>query len=138
MGLKNVLFLERRPVSQIGSILILADVLLVHLKDVPHLSITIPGKTEAYMAAGKPILIGVRGNAAELVTKAKAGIKCEPQNPQSIAEAVEKLQAMPQAELDAMGENGKRFYEQELALTIGVKKFERIFQTVAQQYRGGK
>jgi colanic acid biosynthesis glycosyl transferase WcaI len=133
MRLKNVLFLERRPVYQIGSILSLADVLLVHLKDVPLFRITIPSKTQAYLAAGKPILMGVRGNAADLVTKAGAGLLCEPENPRSIAQMVLKLQAMPEVELAAMGENGKRFYEQELSLRVGVKRFEAVFRSVEKR-----
>lgn len=132
LRLNNVLFLERRPVSEIGAILSLADVLLIHLKDDPLFRITIPGKTQTYLSVGKPILIGVGGNATDLVMKAKAGLACEPENPQSIAEAVGKFQAMSQTELDAMGENGKRFYQQELSLAIGAKRLEKVFQEVSK------
>ena len=61
MKLSNVRFLERRPPSEISPILRLADVLLVHLKDHPLFRITIPSKIQAYMAVGRPILIGVKG-----------------------------------------------------------------------------
>jgi len=132
MGLKNVLFLERQPVSKIGAILSLADVLLVHLMDKPNYRITIPSKTQAYMAVGRPILMGVLGDAADLVTKAKAGLSCEPENPRSIAEAIRKFQAMPQEQLDAMGVNGKRFYGQELSFAIAMEKYERLFGSVAK------
>lgn len=135
MGLKNVLLLERRPMVEVGAILRLADVVLVHLKDDPLFRITIPGKTQAYMASGRPILMGVRGDAADLVTKAQAGLVCEPENPNSLAEAVRKFQAMPQAELDTMGKNGREFYQRELSLDIGVRKYERIFQSVARKPR---
>jgi len=128
--LKNVLFLARRPVSEIGAILSLADVLLVHLKDDPLFRITIPGKTQAYLASGRPILVGIKGDTADLVIKAKAGLSCEPENPRSIAEAVGKFMAISQAELDKMGENGKRFYEQELSFEIGARKYEKIFYSV--------
>lgn len=132
MNLKNVLFLKRRPISEIGTVLSLGDVLLVHLKNDPLFSITIPSKTQAYMAAGRPILIGVKGDAADLVTKAKAGLVCEPENPNSIAEAIRRFLAMSQVERDAMGANGRRFYEQQLSSTIGIKRFERIFESLAK------
>lgn len=132
LHLNNVLFLERRPMSEIGAILSLADVLLVHLKDDPLYKITIPGKTQTYLSVGKPILIGVGGDATDLVMKAKAGLACEPENPQSIAEAVGKFQAMSEAEIAAMGENGKRFYQQELALAIGAKRLEKVFREAAK------
>jgi glycosyltransferase involved in cell wall biosynthesis len=81
---------------------------------------------------GKPILIGVEGNATDLVLKAKAGLKCEPGNPRSIVEVVEKFQSMPQAELDAMGENGRKYYQQELALAVGTKQFAVVLESVVQ------
>src|SRR5205823_13152285 len=69
LGLTNVRFLERQPISAMGRVLALADVLLVHLKTDPLFSITIPSKTQAYMASGKPVLMAVRGDSADLVTQ---------------------------------------------------------------------
>lgn len=135
MGLKNVLFLKRRPISEIGVILNLADVLLVHLKDNPIFHTAIPSKTQAYMASGRPVLMGAKGDAADLVKMAEAGLPCEPENPQSIAEAVLKFYAMSQTELDAMGANGRRFYEQELSFDRGARKYEKIFESVAKKSR---
>jgi glycosyltransferase involved in cell wall biosynthesis len=135
MGLKNVQFFARRPISEIGKIFCLADVLLVHLRNDPLFQITIPSKTQAYMAIGRPILMGVKGDAADLVTKAKCGLVCEPGNPQSITRAVCKLYAMPKVELNTMGENGKNFYDRELSIDIGARKYEKVFESVAAQSR---
>jgi len=133
MRLENVRFLPRRPQSEIASVLSLADVLLVHLKDDPLFRITIPSKIQAYLAVGRPILIGVRGDAAELVAEARAGVACPPQDPYGIAEKVCKLQAMSGDQLKAMGENGRRFYERELSLKIATKRFEAIFESVTKR-----
>jgi glycosyltransferase involved in cell wall biosynthesis len=130
MGLTNVLFLPRMPMQEIGSILTRADVLLVHLQDDPLFKITIPSKTQAYMAAGRPILMALGGDAANLVEKARAGLTCLPENAQSIATAVEQFCQMSRHELDDMGNNGKRFYEAELSKAVGVKKFEIVFKSV--------
>jgi len=132
MKLENVLFLERRPIEEMGAVMSMADVLLVHLRDEPLFRITIPSKTQSYMWVGKPILMGVKGDARDLVSKAKAGISCEPENPTSIADAVEKLCAMPREELAAMGVNGRKFYERELSLAVAVEKFEKIFESVVR------
>ena len=133
MGLSNVLFLARRPISEIGPILRLADILFVHLKDDPLFRITIPSKTQAYMAMGRPVLMGVKGDAANLVKKANAGLSCEPENPESIAETVRKFNQMSQAERDAMGANAIEFYEKELSFQIAVQKYETIFSSVAKK-----
>ncbi|MGA2915483.1 MAG: glycosyltransferase family 4 protein [Sedimentisphaerales bacterium] len=133
MCLRNTIFHARRPISEIGAVLRMADVLLVHLKDDPVFHIAIPSKIQAYMVAGRPILIGVKGDAADLVAKAGAGLPCEPENPRSIAETVLKFYTLPRRELDVMGQNGKIFYEQNLSFKIAVPRLEKIFRAVAKK-----
>jgi glycosyltransferase involved in cell wall biosynthesis len=128
LELTNVRFLPRRPVSEIGPIMQLADVLLVHLSDDPLFAITIPSKTQAYMAVGKPILMAVPGDAADLVATAGAGVACPPEDPAALAASVEKLATLPPAELAAMGERGRTYYQQELSLAVGARRFEQIFE----------
>ncbi len=133
MGLANTLFLPWRPRAEVTQLLSLADVLLVHLKDDPLFRITIPSKIQAYMAVARPILVGVEGNAAELVTKAQAGITCRPEDPDGIAEAVCQLISMPTEKLREFGKNGRKFYEQELSMAIGARKFDKIFAAIANK-----
>jgi colanic acid biosynthesis glycosyl transferase WcaI len=128
MQLPNTLFLERQPAESIGSILSMADALLVHLKDDPLFRITIPSKTQAYFAAGRPILMAVGGDAADLVTRADAGMVCPPENPAALATAVRNLRKMGRTQLEAMGANGKMFYDRQLSLRVGVQKFEQVFR----------
>jgi hypothetical protein len=59
LGLSNVQFLPRVTVNEVGAYLSSADVLLVHLANDPVFDITIPQKTQAYMLAGRPVLIVV-------------------------------------------------------------------------------
>jgi lipopolysaccharide/colanic/teichoic acid biosynthesis glycosyltransferase len=136
MGLDNVRFLPRQPMHAMGSILAGADALLVHLKDDPLFRVTIPSKTQAYLATGKPILMGVRGNAADLVTRAGSSIVCEPGNPHSIAEAVKELADAGDERLAEMGRAGRAFYDRELSVYVGVKKFDRVFNAAAQRTEG--
>ena len=130
LGLTNVRFLPSQPMSAIGAVLGLADVLLVHLKDHPLFSITIPSKTQAYMAAGKPVLMAVRGDAAQLVAQSGGGLVCEPENPRSIAEAVARFAGMSPEQRRSMGEAGKKYYDEQLSLKAGVTKFEVLFARI--------
>ena len=130
LGLTNVRFLPRQPMSAMGAVLGLADALLVHLKDRPLFSITIPSKTQAYMVSGKPLLMAVRGDAAQLVTESSCGLVCEPENPRSIAETVAHFAGMSTEERRNMGEAGKKFYDEQLSLKAGVSKFETIFARI--------
>jgi glycosyltransferase involved in cell wall biosynthesis len=109
----------------------LADVLLVHLRKNPLFEITIPSKTQAYLAVGKPILIGVAGDAAEIVRSAGAGLTVEPENAEQIAKAALHLAAMPPESLAAMGAAGPEYYFRELSLARGVDRFEEVFRRAA-------
>jgi glycosyltransferase involved in cell wall biosynthesis len=110
---------------------------MVHLQDIPLFSITIPSKTQAYMAAGRPILLGVRGDAREMLERAGAGLACEPEQPGDIARAVKEFVAMPPESRAAMGASGASFYRNQLSLSVGVQKFERVFQDVTALKVGG-
>lgn len=136
MQLENVRFMPRQPMHAMGGILAGADVLLVHLKDDLLFRITIPSKTQAYLAAGKPILMGVRGDAADLVKRSQSGVLCEPGDPQSIAEAVKELAGAGPERLAAMGHNGRAFYDRELSISSGVEKFDRVFKAAADPSPG--
>lgn len=114
-GVRNVQILPGVPPSHIGDVLAAADVLVVHLKDDPLFEITIPSKTQFYLAMGKPILIGVSGEAARIVTRAEAGIAVPPENGEAMAEAMLHMANLPRAELNAMGERGQATYRSRFA-----------------------
>ncbi|CZZ93810.1 glycosyl transferase [Bordetella ansorpii] len=122
MGLPNVVFLPPMPMKEIGAVLAAADVLLVHLRNDPLFEITIPSKIQAYLAAGRPLLNGVPGDAADLVRRAEAGLNVPPEDPAALAQAVLALAHLPPASRLAMGVAGRDFYDRELALSIGAAR----------------
>jgi len=130
MGVDNVIFLPPRSMERMGEIFALADALLVHLKDDPLFRITIPSKTQAYLYTGKPIIMAMRGDAADLVREAGAGIVCEPDDPQEMMNAIKALCEMPVIKRQKMGEAGHRYYMNHLSFNQGVKQFERIMTTL--------
>jgi glycosyltransferase involved in cell wall biosynthesis len=127
MALSNVRFLPQQPPASMGPLLAAADVLLVHLRDLPLFRITIPSKTQAYLAAGRPILMAVRGDAAELVKQSGAGLCCEPENAAALVAKIRHLVDMREVERSTMGANGAQFYRDRLSLRAGVDKFEAVF-----------
>lgn len=128
--LKNMYFIPRVPMQQVGGILAKADMLLVHLTNNELFEITVPSRTQAYLAMAKPIIMGVSGDAADLITKSDSGVTCEPDNPISLAEAITNLSLLPDSNRAKMGINGRDFYYKELSLKIGVAKFICIFKDV--------
>ena len=128
LQLANVVFLPPVPMAEIGTLLKAADALLVHLSRDPLFKITIPSKTQAYMTMGKPLLMAVEGDAANLVSMSGGGVTAESENAESLAIAAESLEKLSVAECIAMGKNAQAYYFEHLALTIGVGKFGKIFQ----------
>lgn len=133
LKLGNVVFLPPVPMSEVGTVLAAADVLLVHLRKDPLFEITIPSKTQAYMAVGKPLLMAVNGDAADLVSQARCGLTAESENPVALADAVDAFSAMPASELKTMGDNSSRFYLEALGLQVGVSKFAEVFSRLCQK-----
>lgn len=127
MKLANTLFLPVMPMHEIGGVLEVADALLVHLRRDPLFEITVPGKTQAYMFAGKPIIMGVAGDAADLVTQAQCGIIAAPDDATSLAHAMIEMFRLTPAERAAMGERGRTFYQQSLSLHAGTAKTVAAF-----------
>lgn len=134
-GLHNVVFMERQPPEKINAFLQKADVLLVTLKDTPLFRITVPSKIQAYMANGKPILLGVKGNSADIIRKSKGGIVVKPEDPEAIAQGVLKLYEMSEEERKVMGNNAKKYYQEYLSMNAGVSSFEEIFYNSIKYYK---
>lgn len=130
-SLHNVVFLSRRPASEIGEILGLADALLVHLRRDPLFEITIPSKTQSSLLVGKPILMGVQGDAAEIVRRSGAGLVFTPEDPQSLASVVTELAGWTEEERRSAGDAGRTYYWRHMSLDIGSRRFAEIFHRVA-------
>ncbi len=132
LGLPNVVFLGRRQYWEMGELNALADVQVVHLRDLPFFAATVPSKTQVSLASGRPVLMAVRGDSADLVRRAGAGVVCEPERPEEMADAVRRLYALPESERQAMGERGARFYRQELSLARGGALMDALLREVAE------
>jgi len=133
MGLENVMFLPPRPMVEMSEIYNMADVLLVHLKDDPLFRITVPSKTQAYLYAGKPIIMAMCGDAANLVQDAGAGVTCLPDDPHNLMISIKILRNMPASERKEMGETGQRYYMDCLSFNQGVNQFERIMTSLVKK-----
>ncbi len=133
LGLHNVVFLPPVPMAEVGTLLHAADALLVHLRKDPLFEITIPSKTQAYMTVGKPLLMAVNGDAADLVMQSGGGVVAESEDALALATAAEELAALAPERLHAMGLCAKRYYQEHLALKVGVAKFGAIFNRLASK-----
>ncbi len=101
------------PIERMPSFIKHADALLVALKSEYIFSLTIPGKIQAYLAAGKPIIAMINGEGARVVKESGAGIVTPAGDGKSLAESVKKLLLMTDEERGKMGVNGSLYSLQE-------------------------
>lgn len=94
-NLDNVVFVGRRPKAEVPYFLAAADIALVHLKPRDVFKTVIPSKLLEAMAAGLPVVLGVRGEAERILSEADAGLSIEPDNTEELVAAVEKLRDDP-------------------------------------------
>jgi colanic acid biosynthesis glycosyl transferase WcaI len=133
--LANVIFIDKQPAENMARILGLADVAVVHLKDSPVFRIAIPSKIQAYMAAGKPIVAGIRGDGEAIIKESGAGVVVAPEQPQAIAAAILDLYRMPARERAQMGMMGLEYYKSRLSIKAGVDSMEEIFMKCIERPR---
>ena len=89
--LKNVTFLDPIPKEQIPDYLAMIDASLVPLKKSDTFKTVIPSKIFEACAMGKPIILGVEGQAKEIIDEFGAGVHFEPENTEEFIQAVNNL-----------------------------------------------
>lgn len=81
----NVKFYGSMPLSEMPKMYALADAMLVTLEDKSYANMTIPGKVQSYMAAGKPIIGAVNGACANFIKENNIGLVCNAGDCESLA-----------------------------------------------------
>jgi colanic acid biosynthesis glycosyl transferase WcaI len=105
-GLANVTFLDQRPREEIPALISASDACLVLLKKTDVFKTVIPTKMLEFMSCARPVILGVDGQARQVVEEAQAGIVIEPENAEDLAEAIRSLAA--DSELGRrLGRNGR-------------------------------
>jgi glycosyltransferase involved in cell wall biosynthesis len=132
-GVPGVLVEERIPQAAMRAVFADADALLLHLRNEPLFDITIPSKTQAYLAAGRPIVAGVGGEAASLLDQADAGIVVGPEDAPALAGAIGRMADFPHPLRRSMGASGARFYQQHLSFASGIEHTLAALQNAAEK-----
>jgi glycosyltransferase involved in cell wall biosynthesis len=124
-------FLDFVPPDRIPALYAGADALLLPLQRSAVFETTVPSKTMAYLAAGRPIVVTAAGAAAELVAHVGAGLVVEPQDADALAAALSALADMPAERRQQMGEHGRRHAAATYDRRAVVPLYEDILRRVA-------
>ena len=109
---ETVIFYGRRDLSEMPDFYKRADAMLVTLIDDKVLALTLPGKVQTYMAAGKPILGAVGGETAEVITDADCGYCGVAEDAQALADNARRFFGdVATGRAKTFGANARTYYE---------------------------
>ena len=127
LGLDNVTFYGRRPVEEMPKYYAMADAMLVTMKANPVLSLTLPGKVQSYMAAGKPVIGAIGGETAEVIRAARCGYCAPAEDAEALAQ---KLRRFTAADRRAMCVHARNYYEAHFARERFMERLEKTLAAV--------
>jgi colanic acid biosynthesis glycosyl transferase WcaI len=130
MGLANVEFAGERPRGEVPRWIAESGACAVLLRRNDVFRTVVPSKMLEIMAVGRPILLGVDGEARTLLERAGAGIAIEPENARQLAAAVRALARDP-LRCRKMGASGRRFVELEFIREKLAENYAQILARLA-------
>lgn len=131
-NLPNVIFHGRKPLEEMPRYYAMADAMLVTMKKDPVLSLTLPGKIQTYMAAGKPVLGAIDGETPLVIRQAQCGLCGPAENGQILAE---NARAFVNADRQTMGANAYAYYADHFRKERFIDELEAALQKYADEYR---
>ncbi|MFL1479425.1 glycosyltransferase family 4 protein [Pseudomonas grimontii] len=126
--LDNVLLLGRHPLEEMPGLFACADALLVSLKTNDVFEKTIPGKVQAYLASGKPILGMINGEAAHVIEASGAGLACPSGDATALARITLELATTDQNKRIRMGNSGREYYLANYSKPTLLASLEQLFR----------
>lgn len=105
--------LGRYPLESMPGFYSSVDALLVTLKESPVFSMTIPGKVQSYMSAGKPVLSMLSGEGSRVIKEAECGCVANSGDYETLAKNILSMTRLSKQELKTLGDNARIYSDKE-------------------------
>jgi len=128
-NLSNVLFLDQQPREKIPAFISASDVCLVLLKKTDVFKTVIPTKMLEFMSCARPVILGVDGQARQIIDDAQAGIAIEPENAAALVAAIHQLAANREL-ATALGRKGREHILRHFSRGRTAQKYVEVLQKV--------
>jgi colanic acid biosynthesis glycosyl transferase WcaI len=122
--LKNVHFLDQQPREKIPDYIAASDACLVLLKKTEVFKTVIPTKMLEFMSCARPVILGVRGQAQDILEEAQAGLLIEPENADDLVNAICLLNANQEKRRE-FGKNGREYVLRKFSRRRTAEKYIR-------------
>ena len=134
-GHPRIHFMDPVPQPEVASLMQASDAQLVSLADRPLFAVTMPSKVQSILAAGLPLVIAARGDAADVVVSSGAGLAVAPGDRQGLRDAVDQLARTDRADRQEMGLRGRAWYDAHMSRRVGLGALHRLLVDAAEGRR---
>lgn len=124
--LRNCHFLGKKAPDEMPGLIAEADAMFVTLKNQNNYNLTLPGRTQAFMACAKPIICCANGETARVVEAARCGLVCEAENSDQLAEVIRAFCTMSAEEREALADAGLRYSAENYDQQTMLKNIEKV------------
>lgn len=131
-GLDNVCFLPQQSRGKIPAIIRASSLCLVLLRKADVFKTVIPTKMLEFMACGRPVILGVDGQARQILDEAQAGIFVEPDNSDDLAQAITQLHQNVEL-CETLGQNGRRYIVERLSREHTASVYANVLEKVIKR-----
>ena len=135
VGATNVRFLGRLPQEHMTALMATGDFNYVGLRPHALSSATMPSKTQAGLASGRPLLVAAQGDVANVIHESQTGFVADPADPASVAEAIRTACALGREGLREMGSKAHDYYARTFSADRGVRRIETLLAHAAATRR---
>lgn len=124
--LNNIVFYGRKPLEEMPRYYAMADAMLLTLQADPVLSMTLPGKLQSYMSAGKPVIAAIDGEAQRVIDEAGCGYCSPAEDAEALAENIRRFVA--DNDKQNLAHNARNYYEQHFDKAAFMLKLEELLR----------
>jgi len=135
-GLTNVRFLDQQPREKIPAFISASDACLVLLKKTDVFKTVIPTKMLEFMSCARPVILGVDGQARQILEDAGAGLVIEPENSEALVTAINQLSSNREVG-EVLGQKGREYILQHLSRGRTAEKYIDVLSSLVAKPQAG-
>lgn len=132
--LANLRFVPQQPREKIPAFICVSDTCLVLLRRSDVFETVIPTKMLEFMSCARPVILGVKGQAQQILDSASAGTCIGPENPRALCDAIIQLKQNPEM-CDKFGRNGRDYIVRTLSRRSTALSYLELLEGLLRQGR---
>jgi glycosyltransferase involved in cell wall biosynthesis len=130
--LRNVCLVDQTPRERIPAFICACDVCLVLLRKSELFKTVIPTKMLEFMSCARPVILGVEGQARQILEQARAGVPIEPENATALVNAIVALSNdAPSRQI--LGVNARKYILEHYSREETAKEYLAVLDEILRQ-----